>query len=269
MNFAINYSLPAASLLAEGKIELDCFKCPNWPHLVFEARPGRPFAVHFNLEAGRPGQPSPDLDAVQDLLDATGTRYVNLHLSSKKTDFPGYPADSCASGLSQTILDTMRRDLARIVDRFGAHRVIAENAPYQGAAGRAMRPASEPENIRRIIEEAGCGLLLDISHARISAHYLGMDAHEYMDALPVASLREMHFTGLLEVNGLVEDHYPARPEDWSELEWVLEKIRSQAWSQPDMLAFEYGGIGGHFEARTDPTVIANQVPRLYAMARTV
>ena len=36
-----------------------------------------------------------------------------------------------------------------------------------------MRPSVEPEVITRVVEESGCGLLLDISHARIVANYLG------------------------------------------------------------------------------------------------
>jgi hypothetical protein len=34
-----------------------------------------------------------------------------------------------------------------------------------------------------------------------------------------------------------------------------------------MLAFEHGGIGGLFEGRSDPAVIAGQAPQLYEMVK--
>jgi hypothetical protein len=105
--------------------------------------------------------------------------------------------------------------------------------------------------------------LLDVSHARIAAHYIGMNAKEYIEALPVRRLREMHFTGIHNWNGYRMDHLPILEDDWPWLDWVLENVNNGAGGKSELLAFEYGGIGEFFERFSDSEVMAVQVPRLY------
>ena len=64
-----------------------------------------------------------------------------------------------------------------------------------------MRPACLPEVVRRVIEETGCGLLLDLSHTRLAAQELGMDARDYISALPVERIHEIHVTGIQRFEG--------------------------------------------------------------------
>jgi len=54
-------------------------------------------------------------------------------------------------------------------------------------------------------------------------------------------------------------------EDWSFFTWAMDRIRAGDWSTPWMVAFEYGGIGDPFKWRSESSVIAEQVPRLYDM----
>jgi len=270
MNLAINYSPQAALLLSEGKIQLDYFKCPDWPDLIAQAQQSRPAAVHFEIIASSGCLSQKDWSLVDRILDVTGTHYINLHLASNIKDFEGFDIDYQEPSQRREIIDRLLTDVCALVNRFGPERVIAENIPYRGIPGHPiLRPAGEPEVIREVVETSGCGLLLDISHARMSAHYLGMDEYEYMQRLPVKHLRELHFAGIHVIHGILRDHLSIQPQDWSALEWVLEKIRCGEWSTPWMLAFEYGGVGEIFEWRSDPQVIAEQVPRLYEMVKTV
>jgi hypothetical protein len=61
------------------------------------------------------------------------------------------------------------------------------------------------------------------------------------------------------------DHLPMTDEDWTFTAWALSRIRDGAWSMPEIVAFEVGGIGPMFEAMTIPAALEAQVPRLYAM----
>ena len=157
----------------------------------------------------------------------------------------------------------MFTDVMRVVERFGAERVIVENSPYRNENGKTLRAGIEPAIITRIVEEAGVGLLLDLSHAIITARYLGMDAEDYVSQLPMSKLKEMHFAGIHRIKGQWTDHLSILTRDWRWMDWALERIHSGDWSNPWLLAFEYGGLGESFEWRTDPNVIADQVPRLY------
>jgi uncharacterized protein (UPF0276 family) len=264
MKLAINYSPQASALLQAGQIQIDYFKCPDWPDLIEEASRIYPVVVHFTLGAGNRRLPRVDLDQVEILRRKTGTPYVNVHLAPSIEYYPDIPPDTEAPFQVERIVDAMRDDLQLLVDRFGAENVIVENVPYRGLSRKHfLRPCVEPDIFYQLLEDTGCGFLFDIPHARIAAHFLGIDEEEYIHSLPTRRIKEMHITGLQWIDGELEDHLALLQPDWSVLSNILENIRTDRWAAPWMLAFEYGGIGEVFAWRSDPEVIAGQVPRLY------
>lgn len=258
MKFAVNYSPQAAHLLASGAFDLDVFKCPDWPHLVDEARRYRPVYVHFDLVAGE-GLKDVDWSAVDALLERTGTPYVNLHLAPRGLSEDASPTP---------VADRLVEDVSEVAGRYGAHRVIVENVPYR-PGGKVPRAAVDPDVIGRVVRETGCGLLLDIAHARIAARSLGVDERAYIEALPVAHLRELHVTGLGHDGQRERDHMPLTEADWALAEWAVARVADGAFGRPWVLACEYGGVGPIFEWRSDPGVMAEQFPRLSALTRSV
>jgi uncharacterized protein (UPF0276 family) len=145
---------------------------------------------------------------------------------------------------------------------------MAENVPYPDFYTDKPRLVSEPAVIRRVIEACDCGLLLDLAHARLSSESLGIDAHDYIEQLPVERLRELHVTGIgPNREGRAEDHLPMTDPDWALFDWALQRIRSGAWASPEIVACEYGGVGPMFEWRSDADVIAHDIPRMVAMLR--
>lgn len=266
MKLALNYSPAAAALLTDGSIRLDRFKTPEWPWMIAEAAPLAQVSVHFSLAAGRGNLGDPDWALIDRLLEETSTPYVNLHLCPRAEDYPGMPVDTTDPAHQQRVMEQAIADVQMVAQRYGAQRVIIENVPYGSTLhGSTVRPAVEAQIIHAILDETGCGLLLDISHARIAARGLDIDEYAYIESLPVDRIRELHFTGVHRRNGGWEDHLEALDADWEFLAWVLERIRQGAWTRPWMLAFEYGGVGEIFEWRSEPEVIRTQVPRLYQM----
>jgi uncharacterized protein (UPF0276 family) len=57
--------------------------------------------------------------------------------------------------------------------------------------------------VERFLAESGCGLLLDVSHAWLSAHYAARPARDFLAALPLERVVELHVAGV-EVNGDLE-----------------------------------------------------------------
>jgi len=269
MLFAINYSPQAADLFANGMIQVDRFKCPDWPGMIDEASRYCPVAVHFELKAGGGHLYKTDWKRIHQLLEQTGTPYVNLHLGPTLKDFPGMPVDTPEPDQFEKVVEKLLKDIRIAVNECGADKVIVENVPYRGQGGKALRPAVETAVIRRLVEETGCGFLMDISHARIAAHHLGIDERIYMAELPVKRLRELHFTGLHNLDDRLHDHLEILDADWPPLDWVLERIRSGQWARPWLLAFEYGGVGEKFAWRSDSKIIADQAPKLYKRVSAV
>jgi uncharacterized protein (UPF0276 family) len=265
MNLAINYSRPAAKLVQSDEIEIDYFKTPDWEWIVEEAKAFKPVAVHYTLEAGNNSLGEVDWNKVRKLCQLTNTPYINLHLDARQSYYPDLAVDTKDSQDIDRVYKIILSDVMAVVELFGKERVIVENSPYQGEEGNTMQLCVEVELISRLIEETGCGLLLDISHAFITAKTLDIDPYEYIAHLPVNRTKELHFAGMHwnPMSGRWQDHLAIREDDWALLNWVLDNIHSGKWNSPWLLAFEYGGVGEPFEWRTDPVVIAEQVPRLY------
>ena len=53
----------------------------------------------------------------------------------------------------------------------------------------------EPRRIAQVLSASHCDLLLDTGHARIAAEELGLAAKEYVAALPLERVAQIHVNG--------------------------------------------------------------------------
>lgn len=292
--FALNYSELAARLVREGAIRVDRFKCPAWPDLVARVQTEFPVYVHFGLRVG-PGrgvaidgetnQPA-DWSRVEQLLRATDTPYVNLHLAPTAGDWPGIPEEAAEPYRAREALERLSRDVRAVVERFGPERVVLEND--WGEVDWFPRAACLPEVIRGVVQESGCGLLLDLAHARLAAQRLGVRPATYVSALPTARLREVHVSGVRRIGrawvqrmeragagqptiaryrGQLNDHLPLTASDWRFVSQSLDNVRAGAWGRPDLATLEYGGVGPLWEAVGEESSMVEQATRLYGLVR--
>lgn len=257
MKFALNYSSPAVELLEAGEIEIDYIKFPDWPDLVEQAGHYRPAVVHFTLAAGNNTLADADWGLVERLLAQTETRYVNLHF---------YPSVQ-AHGSEQPAVEAALTDIQGVARRFGAENVILENLPWPMPKGDLPLAAAEPAVLTRVVRESGCGLLLDLAHAWITARNTQQDEQQFLSALPVECIRELHLTGVDWHAGQLCDHLAMTAPDWAGLDWVAAQVREGNWPEPGYLTFEYGGVGEVFAWRTDREVIRSQAPRIVKAIR--
>lgn len=68
--------------------------------------------------------------------------------------------------------------------------------PIPTYLGLPLPQLGEIEFVRRFYAESGCGMLLDISHAWLSAHYAGVPPREFIAALPLERIVELHVAGV-------------------------------------------------------------------------
>lgn len=273
MIFALNYSPQAADLLMDGQIVFDRFKCPapfdpvirqHAPDLIDRARAAKPIYYHFPLFAGDDSLATIDPNEIERLLAEADTPHVNLHLRAGPAEFPDIPIASTAPGHLQAVANRMIGEIVAFSAPFGLERVVAENVVYRGPTGSSLAAVTEPTLIAHVVRESGCGLLLDLAHARLTALELGIPPQDYLAAFPMERLRELHVTGIASEGRNRRDSMPMEPADWDLVEWALGEIGAGRWATPRIVALEYGGVGPAFAWRSDSAVLAEQVPRLKA-----
>jgi uncharacterized protein (UPF0276 family) len=112
--------------------------------------------------------------------------------------------------------------------------VLAENMARWTRHGPAY--VFDPAFISSVVEEAGCGFLLDLAHARVAACYRGEPVQDYLARLPldrtieihVSGPRPLHSDGAADDSRLFDAHEPLQEEDYALLDWVLQRTRPQA-----------------------------------------
>lgn len=81
----------------------------------------------------------------------------------------------------------------RQVQDFLGRRILIENASayLEWAESRL----DEAGFVRAVAEEADCEILLDVNNVHVSARNLGFDPREFLEAIPVERVRQMHLAG--------------------------------------------------------------------------
>lgn len=255
MKFAVNYSVSLESLLKDEDLPIDLIKCPEWDGMIQQALIYRPVYVHFEIFVGNGQLESLDFEDIKRIKKLTNTECINAHLMTNNVLNPNKKEDE------HKMLADWEKELGLLSEIFGANNIVVENLPFLPYLP-AQELGVQPENIKYIVNNIGCAFLLDISHARITASYLGWDSKDYIKSLPMNKLREVHVTGIRRYNSYLTDHFDLQESDWSFTRWVIEEIRCGKWPEPSIVSFEYGGVGEIFAWRSDINVLRQQIPKL-------
>jgi uncharacterized protein (UPF0276 family) len=109
--------------------------------------------------------------------------------------------------------------LGEVQDFLGRQVLIENLSAYVAFAQSRLQ---EGEFLAAVVERSGCGLLLDVNNVFVNAHNLGLEPQSFLDALPVAAVREIHLAGhshrrIGAHELLIDDHGSAVPEPVWEL----------------------------------------------------
>lgn len=126
---------------------------------------------------------------------------------------------------------TLQR-VCRHVDQVQAHLgrpLLLENpSTYLTHAGSTR---SEADFLAEVVSRTGCGLLLDVNNAYVSAVNQRLDPWAFIAALPVQAIGEIHLAGFAEERDgaggrLLIDHHGASVDEavWSLYERVLARV---------------------------------------------
>ena len=115
-------------------------------------------------------------------------------------------------------LDRVCAHIDQIQSRLRLRMLLENPSTYFEFVASSM---TEPEFISRIVERTGCGLLLDVNNVHVSCHNNRRDPLEYLHALPLSAVGEIHLAGHVaedDTDGttlLIDNHgAPVAPAVW-------------------------------------------------------
>jgi len=128
-----------------------------------------------------------------------------------------------------------RRTLQRVCDHLDQlqarleRRVLLENpSTYIELEASTL---DEAEFIAALVQRTGCGLLLDVSNAYVSAVNHGRDPRASLDALPLDAVEEIHLAGFTEDRDAVGDRLlidthdaPVAEDVWRLYEYAVRRM---------------------------------------------
>ncbi len=85
--------------------------------------------------------------------------------------------------------------IGQIQDHLGRRMLIENPATYLGFESSSI---AEAQFISEVVARSGCGLLLDVNNVYVSAINHGLDPLACLEALPLASVGEIHLAGFAE-----------------------------------------------------------------------
>ncbi|HUG98383.1 MAG TPA: DUF692 domain-containing protein [Gammaproteobacteria bacterium] len=182
-----------------------------------------PLVTHgLSLSLGGPAPLDEELLArIRTFLDTHDIRYYTEHLSYTGDDGHLYdlmPIPFTAEAVHH-VAGRIRR-ATEVLER----PIAVENVSYYAAPGREM---DEIQFLNAVLEEADCGLLLDVNNVYVNAVNHGYDAAAFLAALPGERIVYLHVAGhYVEAEDLRVDTHGADVIDpvWALLDQTYERF---------------------------------------------
>lgn len=190
--------LPELQAAGAGGVDFFEIAPENWIHAggplgrsLRQFTERHPFVAHgLSLSLGGPAPLDESLlDEIRVFLDTHGIRAYTEHLSYCADD--GHLYDLMPIPFTDEAVHWVAARIRRaqeILER----PIAVENVSYYAAPGARM---SEPAFLCAVLDEADCGLLLDVNNIYVNAINHGYDARAFLHALPAARVCYFHVAG--------------------------------------------------------------------------
>jgi len=164
------------------------------PHAQLRAlRPDFAMSVHgVGLSIGGEGALDADhLDRLKTLIDWLEPASFSEHLAWS-THGAEFLDDLLPLPYDQATLARVAEHIDQVQQHLGRQMLLENPSSYLTFATSTL---SETDFLSELVRKTGCGLLLDVNNVFISATNLGYAPHSYLDAYPLAAVREIHVGG--------------------------------------------------------------------------
>lgn len=244
IKLACNYSSELMELIKEGKCHVDFIKYPSlandegfkdfevYKNNIKIIKTTRPVVYHgsfpSNIFIGDPNfKKKFDLEAFQEVCDLSETEGISLHFSGGTEDMS-----------RQATIDTSVDNILYLKSSFKDMKFIAiENLP------RGKNPyEQDPSVISEVVNQAGINFLYDISHAYKYSFDNQLNFMDYVNALPLDKIYEVHMNGWQIKDDDLQAHMCIQEDLYDHIEWVLQNTPVK------ILTLEYGRHNDRIES---------------------
>jgi len=240
IKLACNYSERLIELIDDNDVRADYIKAGVYGEFIGKLDKMRsygPVLLHgmgYHERAGMKDLNDIDFNSINKYLADYGSPHLGLHLAIRNSDMESPMADDEIHRFMSSQIMVFKKKLNVPL--------LLENVPDtpEDRTVYDHYPFAEAEKLNKLITENDAYLLLDISHAKLTAEYRGWDVREYIKKLPLGRLKEIHVNGSgRDAEGNPTDpHVAMTDHDYELLEWTLEQ------KIPEIVTLEYNGVDG-------------------------
>ena len=121
---------------------------------------------------------------------------------------------------TEEVVDTVVANVRRIRETVPGRPFLLENISYYLAFPQSTM--TEPQFLTRVLEQADCGLLLDVNNVFVNSRNLDFDPYQFLRSIPLERVVQVHIAGFKETADLLIDTHdsPVDGEVWQLLDYV-------------------------------------------------
>ena len=166
------------------------------------------------------------LTEIKELLERIDSPWWSDHLCFTTNDGT-YMHDLLPVPLTKEAVHHIAERAKRVQDRTQRPFLLENISFYMQMPGSEM---PEEEFITQVVEEADCGLLLDVNNVYVNSLNHKFDPYKYIDALPLDRVVQIHIAGHKKIDDYVIDTHGAAVVEpvFQLLEHVLRKTKVHA-----------------------------------------
>lgn len=236
---ACNWSNALKNLIIRNEINIDYVKAGeqrNFIEIVDEIQGIRPILLHGGLGMSlRTGMDNiydkVDFQYLNNLINKCRTPQYGIHIALNKEEYSKMRTSEKVYSHMSFVIRAFKEKLKVPL--------LLENTPDCFVDRRFYKfiPYIMPDQINRLLHDNDVSLLLDITHAKITAKFHGWDIYGYLNTLLLNRVEEIHINGcgLNDNELLMDSHQKMEDEDFALLEWVLVR------TNPQIISLEYSG----------------------------
>ena len=163
---------------------------PHACELLQEVSQHYPISVHtVGISIGSTeGIDRVHLARLRGLVDALEPVLVSGHLAWS-THQGAYLNDLLPLPYDDETLAVVAAHLSEVQEGLGRRYLVENPSSYVGFGSSTM---TEAEFLCELVRRTGCSLLCDVSNVYLSARNMGYDPYQFIDALPVNAVHELH-----------------------------------------------------------------------------